>query len=40
MNQHLTGDSLTISILETTKKLKKFKKKRQNTFFCYRFIVI
>lgn len=40
INQHLTGDSLTISILETSKKLKKFKKKRQNTFFYYRFTVI
>lgn len=40
INQYLTGNSLTISILETSKKLKKFKKKRQNTFFCYSFIVI
>ena len=40
INQHLTGNSLTISSLETSKKLKKFKKKRQNTFFYYRFIVI
>ena len=40
INQHLTGNPLTISTLETSKKLKKFKKKRQNTFFYYRFIVI
>jgi len=28
-----------ISTSETSKNLKKFKKKRQNTFFYYRFIV-
>lgn len=40
INQPLTGNYLTIPSLETSKKLKKIKKKSQNTFFCYRFIVI
>jgi len=36
INQHLTGNSLAISILETSKKLKKFKKKKTKHFLLLR----